>query len=111
MTKYGFAYVTVQDSREAQKIARFCLSQKLAACVNIFHPIVSCYEWKGKYTEEKETALILKTRQDLFSELCIAVKSQHSYTCPCVVFIPFLDGDRPFLSWMDSQLKKSIQCV
>lgn len=105
MKQYGFAYVTTQSSQEAKKIARVCLDQKLAACVNIFPSILSCYEWKSEYVEERETVLILKTRQDLFPDLCQVVIKHHSYTCPCVVFIPFSHGHLPFLSWMDSQLK------
>lgn len=105
MRQYGFVYVTTKNPQEAKKIARICLNQKLAACVNIFPSVLSCYEWENKYTEEEETVLILKTRQDLFKGLCEVVKSHHSYTCPCVVFIPVSKGHLPFLSWMDSQLK------
>ena len=109
MKKYGFVYVTTQSRQEAQKIARICLDKKLAACVNIFPSILSCYEWKGQYTEEKETVLILKTSQDLFEDLRETVIDHHSYTCPCVVFIPISKVHSPFLSWMDSQLIKSFE--
>ena len=105
MRQYGFVYVTVRNPQEAKKIARVCLNQKLAACGNIFPSILSCYEWKDEYTEKGETVLILKTRRDLFKDLCAVVTNHHSYTCPCVVFIPVAEGHLPFLSWMDSQLK------
>ena len=108
MEQYGFAYVTTKNPQEAKKIARVCLDRKLAACVNIFPSMLSCYEWKGDYVEEEETVLILKTRKNLFSDLCKTVKSHHSYTCPCVVFIPLSDGHLPFFSWMDSQLKSPV---
>ena len=106
MKKYGFVYVTTKNKKEAQKLARICLDKKLAACANVFPSILSCYEWKEQYTEEEETILILKTRQDLFEELQNTVMSCHSYTCPCIVFIPILKAHLPFLSWMDSQLRK-----
>ena len=105
MKQYGFVYVTTSHKEEAKKIAHICLSQKLAACVNIFPPILSCYEWQGEQKEEEETVLILKTRQDLFKTLCETIKNKHSYTCPCIVFIPILKGLPSFFSWMDSQLK------
>ena len=106
--QYGFVYVTAPHTEEAKKIARICLDQKLAACVNIFPSVLSCYEWQGEHKEEEEVILILKTRQDLFESLCKTLKQNHSYTCPCVVFIPLSKGYLPFFSWMNSQLKPDI---
>ncbi len=106
MKQYGFVYVTAKNLEEAKKIATVALDKKLVACVNIFPPILSCYEWEGKYREEKEVVLILKTRKDKFESLKEVVINHHSYTCPCVVFIPLSKGFRPFLSWIDSKLIK-----
>ncbi len=108
LKQYGFAYITAKDLNEAQKIARACLNQKLCACANIFPGMHSCYEWEGQYKEEPEAVLILKTRRDLFKELREKVLSLHSYTCPCIVFIPVAEGHTPFLSWMDSQMSVNI---
>ena len=105
MKQYGFVYITVSNREEAKKIARVCLTQKRVACANILPPILSCYEWKGRYNEEEEVILILKTRRDQFKKLCETVKKHHSYTCPCIVFIPLMEGYKPFLEYIDSQLK------
>ena len=105
MKKYGFVYVTVPDEKTAKEIAHQCIDQKLSACANIFPPHLSCYKWKGEKREEKEVVLILKTREDLFENLCSTIKSLHTYECPCIVFIPLSKGYLPFFSWMDSQLK------
>ena len=102
--QYGFVYVTAKNQTEAQKIARALIQKKLIACANIFPSIVSCYEWKGQYTEEKETILMLKTRQDLFIKIKKTILQNHSYECPCIVFIPISKGSAPFLSWVDSKL-------
>ena len=104
MKKYGFVYVTCSHKEEAKKIAHICLNQKLAACVNIFPPILSCYKWQGEQKEEEEIILILKTRQDLFEALCETIKNNHSYTCPCIVFISLKKGLPCFFSWIDSQV-------
>ncbi len=106
MKQYGFVYVTVGSFEEAKKIAKACLQQKLSACANIFPAGLSCYEWEGKYIEEEERVLILKTRKDLFESLCEEILKHHSYTCPLVVFISFSKANLPFLSWLDSNLKK-----
>ena len=108
LTQHGFAYITAKDLKEAKTIARACLNKKLCACANIFSGVHSCYEWKGQYKEEQEAVLILKTRRDLFKELKKKVLSLHSYTCPCIVFVPLAEGHTPFFLWMDSQMDVNI---
>ena len=98
-------YVTAHNQVEAQKIARALIQKKLIACANIFDSMLSCYEWEGQYKEEKEVILILKTRQDLFKKVKVTILENHSYDCPCVVFIPISEGHVSFLSWIDSQLQ------
>lgn len=105
MKQYGFVYVPVKSFEEAKKIAQACLKQKLVACANIFPASLSCYEWEGKYTEEEERVLILKTRKDLFDSLREEILKHHSYTCPCVAFLSVSKAHSPFLSWMDSKLQ------
>ena len=105
--QYGFVYTTVPNIKEAQHISQICIHQKWAACANIYPSMVSVYNWKGKVKEEQEVVLLLKTRKDLFKDLCDTLTKNHSYECPCIVFIPFSEGYNPFFSWMDSQLQKT----
>ena len=103
MQEYGLVYVTSSSREEAGKLAQLCLDKKLCACVNIFPSVVSCYTWKNEYKETEETVLIMKTRKDLFEALSVEIKKHHSYTCPCIVFIPILKGESSFLRWIQSQ--------
>ena len=97
-------YVTAVDEAEAKKLACTLIQKKLIACANVFPSVLSCYEWESEYREEKEVILILKTRKDLFKKVKTAILQDHSYDCPCVVFIPILEGHGPFLSWIDSKV-------
>ena len=101
--RYGFVYVTAPSLKEATRLADLCIRQNLAACANIYPSVLSVYKWKNKLLKEKEVVLILKTRAALFSKLHKALKKHHSYTCPCVVFVPFSKGDGGFLSWIKKQ--------
>ena len=56
-------YVTASSKDEAIKIARIVVEERLAACANVFQPIVSIYWLEGKVQEEGETSFILKTRE------------------------------------------------
>ncbi len=102
---YGIVYVTVGTKKEALDLAQVCLSEKLAACVNIVPSVLSCYMWQGEYKTETEVVLWIKTRADLFKPLSVLIKKHHSYECPCIVFLPFLKEENDFLKWLQSQLK------
>jgi periplasmic divalent cation tolerance protein len=48
--------------------------------------------------------LIAKTRADCLSALVDAVKSQHSYECPCIVALAVAGGNNAFLDWVNTQV-------
>ena len=95
-----FVYITANNSDEAMAIGRELVSSRLVACVNIFHPVLSLYWWKGAVQEDEEVVIVAKTREDLVDDLIEKVKSLHSYDCPCIVVLPIVEGYRPFLKWI-----------
>jgi periplasmic divalent cation tolerance protein len=34
-----------------------------------------------------------------------AVRTAHSYDCPCVVALPIIGGDPEFIAWIESETK------
>lgn len=104
---YGLVYVTTSSRSEAERLAHICVDAKLAACVNIVPRVVSCYEWEGEKKLDSEALMFIKTRADLYNQLSAVIKKHHSYECPCIVFMPVSKGSLPFLTWVDSRLKKT----
>ena len=100
-----FLYITTKNKAEAKKIAKVLLKERLCACANIFDKMSSMYWWKGKLEEANETVLIAKTTKNKFSKLSARVKQLHSYDCPCILQIPITDGNREYISWLQSNLK------
>lgn len=103
--KTNFIYITTSSLEEARTIGNELVSRRLAAGVNIIDSINSIYWWDGKIQDGKEAILIAKTKEDLVPELIEKVKSMHSYTCPCIVSLPILDGNRMFLDWVTDETK------
>ena len=103
--KTNFIYITTSSLEEARAIGNELVSQRLAAGVNIIDSINSIYWWDGKIQDDKEAILIAKTKEALVPELIEKVKSMHSYTCPCIVSLPILDGNRTFLDWVIDETK------
>ena len=57
-------------------------------------------ERRGGSEKDGEVVLIAKTKESLVKDLVEKVKSVHSYSVPCVVSLPILDGNRAFLDWI-----------
>lgn len=94
---------TTATKEEAQKIARYLVEQKVAACVQIAGPITSTYRWKGKVETAEEWLCLIKTQENLYSELEKAILSMHSYETPEIVAVPIVQGSREYLSWLENE--------
>ncbi len=106
MTDRIFIYIACGDIKEARKIAGHCVTERLAACGNILHSMESVYWWDGDINHEQEVVLILKTQAKNFKDVEKAVKSIHSYECPCIVALPITDGYQSYLDWLKSESAK-----
>lgn len=93
-------YLTAPNRDEALALARTVVGERLAACANLLGDITSVYWWDGRLNEDREVALILKTRADLVEVLTARLRELHSYTCPCVVALPIVSGNPAFLDWI-----------
>jgi len=98
---YYFIYVTFPDEDSAKEVAEHLLKKKLAACVNYWE-IKSKYWWEEKIQEDREIAMIIKTRAEKFSEVREEIKKLHSYTTPCICGLNVEEGNLEFLRWIDS---------
>jgi periplasmic divalent cation tolerance protein len=101
-------YVTTPDLESAKKIADHILSQRLAACANIFPGVSSIYWWQGNLERDNEVAILFKTRASLFESLCKAVKENHPYTVPCIVQWPIVDVHPPYGAWVVAETENSL---
>ena len=103
--KLNLVYITTKDKEEARRIGKELVKARLAACVNIIDKMNSFYWWEGKIQDEFEAILIAKTKESLVSELIEKVKSLHSYSCPCIISLPILDGNKEYLEWLEKETK------
>ncbi len=102
---YKLIYITTKNKKEAKKIGKKLVRNKLAACANIIDNMNSIYWWEGKIQDENEAVLILKTKESLVDEIIKKVKKMHSYDCPCIVSLPIEKGNKKYLNWIDKNTK------
>ncbi len=98
------AYITCNDVAEAERIGRALVGERLAACVNLLPGLRSMFWWQGKIEETPEIIMIAKTKTANMGAVVERVKSLHRYSTPCVVFLPVVGGNPPFLDWLRSEM-------
>jgi len=104
MPSYIAVFMTVSDEKEATKIVRNLLKERLIACANIVGPISSLFWWKGKIDKTSEFLVIMKSRKNLFKKLSERVKELHSYEVPEVIALPLIEGLPSYLNWLGTSL-------
>ncbi len=109
MTDKVVVMVTAGNRRECRKIARQLVEAKLAACVNISQPIRSVYRWQGKFVDNQEFLLLIKSTRELFPEIKASISKIHSYKTPEIICLPIIDGAESYLQWVGDSVKKSAQ--
>jgi periplasmic divalent cation tolerance protein len=100
-------FCTVPNRKEADRLARTLVQEKLAACVNIIPGISSIYRWQGKIEKSAELLLVLKTSAKRYPRLEKRIRALHSYTVPEILALPVDRGNSDYLKWLYASLSPS----
>ncbi|NER78392.1 MAG: divalent-cation tolerance protein CutA [Leptolyngbya sp. SIO1D8] len=104
MAEYGIVLVTVDTQETGTAIAEALVSDRLAACVNLF-PVQSVYRWEGNIQQDSEWQLLIKTDLAQFTALEARLNAIHPYEVPEILALPIDQGAVPYLSWMAEQIR------
>ena len=102
---YIVVFITAGSIEEAEKIGNGLVTEKLAACANIIHPLKSIFFWEGKLCHENEVLMIVKSIGRLFNQLKDYVKKNHSYKVPEIIAIPIIEGSPDYLLWLSESCR------
>jgi periplasmic divalent cation tolerance protein len=96
--------MTAADKRQAVKIGRRAVEERLAACVNILPSIRSVYRWNGKVIVGEEVLVMLKTTEQRYPALEKMILASHSYQVPEIIALPINRGSKQYLGWVLSEI-------
>ena len=111
MKSYIQVTTTTETKEQAQTIAQHLVEAKLAACVQIVGQITSIYRWKGKVENAPEWLCLIKTRNNLYSKVEAAIKSQHTYETPEIIAISIVKGSQEYLQWISEETENKIKSL
>jgi periplasmic divalent cation tolerance protein len=95
---------TTGKKQDAEKIALTLVERKIAACVQIVGPITSIYRWKGTIETAEEWQCLIKSREDLYTEIEKAIQSIHPYEVPEIIVMSIISGSSDYLEWLRGEL-------
>jgi periplasmic divalent cation tolerance protein len=98
-------WTTVATEDDARRIARLCVEQRLAACVQ-WSRIDSCYEWKGQVQQEPEIRIVLKTTDDRYAALEAALRQAHPYELPAIFAFDVAAASAEYCAWVEGQTQE-----
>ena len=103
--RFAIVLVTAPDGKVARKLAKACLAEHTAACVNIVPRLESHYWWQGKVERGNELLLVIKTTAARLGALEKCVLANHPYDTPEFVVLPISSGNRRYLEWIADSVK------
>lgn len=96
---------TVGNRADAERLARSCIDERLAACVTIEPPALSIYRWRGAVETGEEFPLLFKTTVELALRLRTRIVELHPYDLPVVEGWP-VAADNAVLAWVRDETGK-----
>jgi periplasmic divalent cation tolerance protein len=96
-------FTNLPDEASAQALATALVSDRLAACVNIFAPCRSTYRWQGVIENAQEVPVLIKTSATRYAALEAAIRAHHPYELPEIIAVPVAHGLPDYLSWVAAE--------
>lgn len=106
MKKYTAVFVTCASEKEARRITKRLLDEKLIACANVINGVKSIFRWKGKINTARESLIIMKTESGKLKNIEKTVKMLHSYEVPEIVALPLVWGSGDYLKWLGESVNR-----
>src|SRR5690242_16706151 len=98
-SRVALILTTVPDDGRAETIASALINERLVACVNVFGPVISIYQWKGAVEREAERQMVIKTTTDRTGAIADRLSQMHPYDLPEFVVLP-AEAGQAYEQWV-----------
>ncbi len=80
-------------------LATTLVTERLAACVNLFGEMDSVYSWRGRIERERERQVVIKTTRPRLESLQRRLADLHPYEVPEFLVLEAAGGSDAYLAW------------
>jgi periplasmic divalent cation tolerance protein len=105
LTEFIQLITTIDDENKARIIQNILVEKRVAACVQVFGPVFSCFWWEGKIEKAKEWICVAKLRYEDYKRAESLIKENHPYDVPEIIAIPISSGNEDYLNWIKNVTK------
>ena len=98
--KILLALSTFPDADIARRISNQLVTERFAACANIFSSVESIYRWKEQVESGNESFVLFKVGEERQSAFQDKLRSLHPYDVPEIIFVPVAGGLHEYLQWV-----------
>lgn len=108
MSTVSWVVVNCTNKKEADRIGKAVLKERLIACFDIIPEREAVYFWppkSGKIEKIKGSMLIMVTLSSKFKAVIKAVRPLHSDTTPFIGLLPFAEVNDDYFKWLKGELK------
>lgn len=105
--KFITIYVTHKNLKQAKKIVKPLLENRLIACAN-YYPIDSTYNWNKKIVKETEIVSLLKTKPENWWIVKTEIEKNHPYEIPCIIKNE-VESNEKYAKWIYKETKEIIK--
>jgi len=96
---------TADNPKEATRLARTLVEEKLAACATMIPAVQSIYSWQGEIQFSTETMILIKTGHEKLAALETRLLELHTYQTPEFLVLPVESGNAAYLDWLQASLR------
>jgi periplasmic divalent cation tolerance protein len=105
MSEVVLVLSTVGDDERGEALARTLVDERLAACVNLYAPMVSIYRWSGRVERDAERQLVIKTTRASASDVEARLRALHPYELPEFVVLDAQAGEA-YGRWLHGETRR-----
>jgi periplasmic divalent cation tolerance protein len=98
--KILLAVSTFPDAETARQISNQLVTERFAACANMFPSVESIYRWKENIESGNETLVLFKLSEERQAAFQDKLRSLHPYDVPEIIFLPVAGGLPEYLEWV-----------
>ena len=94
--------VTESSRRNAVRMAKLLIKEKIAACVSI-KQIFSVYEWDDDIQETKEFEITIKSKQEFKDYLIEFLNKNSTYDVPQIIYKKY-HAEMKYYDWLNKTI-------